>query len=95
MNKNVNAKGNIFLRFAVIAFCVYLIVVCVQLAFQIRDKRQELNSVNNKIAVEKERETELKRYMTAGSEDEFIEQIARENLGFAHPDEHIYYNIGG
>lgn len=95
MKRSAAKKSNVFLTFAVIAFCVYLVVVSIQLMFQIREKRKEVETLNSQIVAQEQENLELNRFLTGGNEQDQIERIAREKLGFARPDERVYYNIGG
>ena len=95
MKRSAAGKGNVFLKFAVIAFCIYLVVVSVQLMFQIREKRQELNDKNKLITLQEQENMELSRFLTEGNDEDYIENYAREKLGLARPEERVYRNIGG
>ncbi len=88
-------KLNIFLRFAVITFCIYIVVVLFNLQIQLSDKREELQTLNNQIAAEEQTKMENQRFIDDEDQEELIEQYAREKLGFARPDEKVFYNIGG
>ncbi len=89
------SKLNVFLRFAVITFCIYIVVVLFNLQIQLREKREELNALNNKIAAEEQVKMENQRFINDEDQEALIEQYAREKLNFARPDERVFYNIGG
>lgn len=38
---------------------------------------------------------ELERILSDGTEEEYIERIAREQLGFAYPEEQVLVDISG
>ena len=84
-----------FLRFAVITFCIYIVVVLFNLQIQLKEKRLELERLNAQIAVEEEIKTENQRFINSEDKEEYIERMARDKLGFARPDERVFYNIGG
>ena len=88
-------KLNIFLRFAVITFCIYIVVVLFNLQIQLKEKRAQLDRINAQIAAEEEIKTENQRFINSENKDEYIERMARDKLGFARPDERVFYNIGG
>lgn len=89
------SKLNVFLRFAVITFCIYIVVVLFNLQVQLKEKREELDRLNAQIAVEEEIKTENQRFINSEDKEEYIERMARDKLGFARPDERVFYNIGG
>ncbi len=88
-------KLNIFLRFAVITFCIYIVVVLFNLQIQLKEKHAQLDRINAQIAAEEEIKTENQRFINSEDKDEYIERMARDKLGFARPDERVFYNIGG
>ncbi len=83
-------KKSIFLRLALLAFSVYVIVTLVQLQLEIRDRRDQIRDVQAEIA-ELERINENYKNQ-ASNPDEYKEQQARQN-GLARPGEQIYQEI--
>lgn len=95
MKRSAAKKNNAFLKFAVIAFCLYIIIELILGVVQLNEKRNQLNSINNAYLTEQEKNVELKRQNQNGSDDKNIEQYMYEQHGYAHPGETVYYNIGG
>lgn len=87
-----------FVRFlaiaAVLVTAVYVIVSIISNKIAIRDnmaKYNELVEQTNSINEENER---ISGYLENDSNlDEYIENIARERLDYANPDERIYYVV--
>ena len=42
-----------------------------------------------------EQNTELERLISSGGEDEYMERIARDRLGYAAPGERIFIDMSG
>ena len=55
----------------------------------IRDRLEQQNE-EQRIA-----NKELERILSDGTEEEYIERIAREQLGFAYPEEQVLVDISG
>ena len=83
-------KKSIFLRIALLAFSVYVVVTLVQLQLEIRDRREELSTKASEI----ERQRRVNEDLENQNTDEALDQQAREN-GKARPGEQIYQEIPG
>lgn len=75
------------------ALAGYFAITLIQLQIEISEKKETLAQVqaqyNEKIAENKE----LKKVIEGGNEDEYIERIARDSLGYVKPGEKVYYDI--
>ena len=74
---------------------VYLAVTLIISQVDIMVKRQELGSLNTDLARQMEQNTELERLISSGGEDEYMERIARDRLGYAAPGERIFIDMSG
>lgn len=83
-------KKSIFLRVALLAFSVYVIVTLVQLQLEISERRNQIKEVQAEIA-ELERINENYENQVSNP-DEYKDQQARKN-GLARPGEQIYEEI--
>ena len=61
---------------------------------QISAKRQELEAVQTQLAAQKADNEELSRQLEA-SDEEIIEQVARDELGYAKPGERVFVDMSG
>jgi len=83
-------KKSFFLRLAVFSFAVYIFVLFVQLQLQIGSRNQELADIQQSIQEQTDYNAEMERLLSEGGETDYIERLAREKLGYAYPNEHIY-----
>ena len=81
--------------FACLVFIGYAAVSLVTLQVEIADKKHQLNEINEQIAVQQDKNDELKQLVNAEDDTDTYERIAREQLGYAYPDERVYYVISG
>lgn len=80
---------------AVICLAAYFSVSLISAQFSLMTKRQQLNILNEQ-AQRIELETEdIRRVLEIEEEEDYIERIARQKLGYANPDEKIYKDIQG
>ena len=87
-------KGN-FLRIAVIAFAVYILYSLISMQAEINGKRKELDELRQEYTESLIRNEELQKTLDSYGTDEFIEEQAREKLGYAYPEEHFYIDVSG
>ena len=85
------AKKNTLLRVSVILFLLYVVISLVQIQGSIQKNREQLAALEEQRIANKE----LERILSDGTEEEYIERIAREQLGFAYPEEQVLVDISG
>ena len=95
MDKNKKKKTNPIVKICLTAFTFYIVICLVDSQIDISKKRDELESINEKIAIQKVDNKKLERIINSEEDDEYIEKLARDKLGFAYPDEKIYIDISG
>ena len=88
-SENPRCKGK-FLKLAVLCFAVYVAYAMVTQQAQIKDRGEELAAVEEKIAQQEQKNKKAERLLTLGDDEEYIERIAKEKLGYAYPNEHVY-----
>ena len=84
-----------FFRFALLAFAVYLVCNCISLQGDLINQKQTLleqQQENSKLELEIER---LSNLIENGEDSDFIEDAARERLGYVFPDEEVYKSVSG
>ena len=74
--------------------CLYLAITVLSIQLRLRQQRQQLEQVQQAIQAAREENDELIRILNGG-EEEYIERIAREKLGYAAVDERVYEDIAG
>jgi Septum formation initiator len=72
------------------AYFAYLMIGQEQI---IRDKSNQIASVNQKIEDEKSKTEELKKQKDQVNSPEYIEKIARDQLGMVKPDEKVFVDV--
>lgn len=92
MSKVKIAPQKLILTVVFVAFFVYAIVTMVSQAAQIKDNKQVLENQNRQLAQEQRRALELDEETSKIGTDEFIEQQAKEKLGYVKSNEKIFYD---
>lgn len=88
-------KNGIFLKIMAIAFAVYLLYSLISTQASINKKQNELDALRQEYTESLIRNEELQKTLDSYGTDEFIEEQAREKLGYAHPEEHFYVDVSG
>ena len=88
-------KHTLFLRIAVIAFAVYILYSLISVQTNINKKQSELTELRKKYTEMLIKNEELQKTLDSYGTDEFIEEQAREKLGYAYPEEHFYIDVSG
>ena len=60
---------------------------------EIREKEKEAEQIQAQIAEQQAENERLQAVVDGGDEQEYIERVAREKLGYVMPDEKVYYDI--
>ena len=89
------AKKGLFLRIAAIAFAVYLLYSLISTQTAISNKQTELDNAIQEYTEALIRNEELQRTVDSYGTDAFIEEQARDKLGYAYPEEHFYIDVSG
>lgn len=95
MKRSSKRKKSIILELAVIAAAVYVVVSLVQLQVQIGEASRKCDEVSAAYENQQLENRELQRLLESGNEEEYIERVAREQLGFVKPDEKVFYDVAG
>lgn len=84
----------VFFKFAVCVFVVYVVYMLVQQQFDIRDRQLELSMVQQRVEEQKLANKEIERLLASDS-DQYVERLAKDEYGYAHPDETVYIDTSG
>ena len=90
MKKVFNIK--VILMFVLVA---YLSVTLITTQFDLVNKRQQLEILEEQKARVQLEVDDVQRVLEYESEEEYIERIARQRLGYANPDEKVFKDIQG
>ena len=89
-------KGCFLLRFAVLCFAVFILVSLVGQQFQIMDKRQQLEDLQQQLSTQNARNEEIQNSLeNSGGMAEYAERKARSELDYAKPGERVFIDMGG
>lgn len=88
-----------FVLVAVVAvvFFIYSLVTLIGIRSQIRERREELGEIQDKIIVQEIKNDEMNRTYTLSDTEmsDYIEQIARDTLDYVKEGERIFVNVSG
>ena len=62
---------------------------------EIASRRQELQDVQAQLEAQRQQNEELTRVLESGSDQEIIERVARDKLGYAEPGERVFIDVTG
>lgn len=91
--KTKKRKTSIILTAGLLVLVCYFVVSFIGLQSKINDEKRELAVVNEKCDAQDFENSELERILKDGNELEYIERIARDELGYAKPGERVYSDI--
>ncbi len=88
--KSFFQKRSFILIVASIAFVCFSVVLIVNLTNTAVEKKKEYESVSRKLEEESSENEELEKELKNGISEEEKEYIARDELGYILPGEHVY-----
>ena len=86
-------KKGLLIRIAAIAFAVYLLISLISMQASISEKQSELDSLRQQYTESLIRNEELQKTLDSYGTDEFVEEQAREKLGYVYAGEEIFEDI--
>jgi cell division protein FtsB len=87
-------RKSFILRLAICAFAVYITASLVYQAYRIRQNSAQLDLLNKQISEQQKENEEIKRVL-AENDEQFMESVARDELGYAKPGERIFVDASG
>lgn len=95
--KKLKKKRYILLYIAVIGFAFYAVITIINQNVKIADKKAELKEIQQQINVVEINTKHLEKVQnyTGDELSEYIEKIAKEELGYLNEGERIFINISG
>lgn len=91
--KSEKKRSPLILRLLLFAVFVFVLAQLVSMQFEIAKKRSELNEINTSLDAIMVSNEQLKRYCAEENRNEYIEQIARDQLDYSYSDETVYYFV--
>ena len=95
--KKTDKRKYILLYIAIIGFVFYAVITIVSQNSQIAAKRAELKEINQQINVVEIQTQYSKKVLNYEGDErsEYIEKIAKEELGYVSEGERIFINVAG
>lgn len=95
--KKPKKRRNIIIGACFGVFIVYAVVTLISQQVQINQKRTELSELEDKIVIQEVKNGEIEDVYNSDDREneEYIKKIARDELGYAEPDERVFINIAG
>lgn len=92
VKKVKNRKHSIILAVLFCALVCYFVATLISLQMQVRAQENTVEDLKAQYQQQLDDNSELQRLIEEGNESEYIEKIAREQYGYAKPDERVYYD---
>ncbi len=95
--KKPDKKRKIIFGICFGVFALYAGVTLISQQLQISQKQAELSQLEDNILIQEVKNSEVADVYNSSDEEneEYIKRIARQELGYAEPDERIFINIAG
>lgn len=95
--KKPKKKRNIIFGVILGLFAAYAVVTLISQQIQINQKQSELSELEDKILIQEVKNGEVEAVYNSDEDknEEYIKKIARDQLGYAEPDERVFINIAG
>lgn len=92
MKKKNIRRSNLIIRVAFILIFIFLFVSVINLQVQMKELREERDKRAQSVQSLSDAIDELELRIATPMDDEYIERIARDKLGYRKPNEIIFYN---
>lgn len=87
--KNKNGK----FRYATLiwaALAVWAVYIFITQQISLHEQNAEISEINKNIKIEQKKNEELTETLDTVDSDEYVEKVARENLGYTMPNEQVF-----
>ena len=83
------------LKICIFGLILYAVYTLISIQLQVSTLERNIDNLEVGISKVKLENAELERLISLGESDEYIEEVAREKLGFCYPDEKILVDRSG
>lgn len=90
VEKKKKRRFSFILGFSLIAFAIYFGIMWTSQNAEIKEKKQQYEQVSQQCAQQEAENEQLSEQIKNGVSDEELERIARGELGYVMPGEHVY-----
>ncbi len=87
-----NRKHSIILGVLFCALVCYFVATLISLQTQVNAEKSTLKNLEATYQQQLKENDELKMIIENGDEADYIEKVAREQYGYAKPDERVYFD---
>ena len=91
--KQAKPLRSMILAFAFTCLAVYLVVTAIETGIRIKETNQKIEIAQNQYNEIVDANKNTKNLLKNADENDIIERIARERLGYVFPDEKVYYDV--
>ena len=95
IEKKKGGFSSLVLRLGLVALAAYLVVGMVFNQVEIAAKRQQLEAVQQQLEALPAQNDEVRRVLQPGPEGKIVERGARDQLGYAKPNERVFVDMTG
>ncbi|MEG0545964.1 MAG: septum formation initiator family protein [Oscillospiraceae bacterium] len=86
-------KFSFILSLCLLLVAGYFVISLVKSNIEIKEKNAEAENIKAQYEQQVADNARLQEVVDGGNQQEYIERVAREKLGYVMPDEKVYYNI--
>ena len=90
--KTKNRKHSIILGVLFCALVCYFVATLISLQTKVNAEENSLENLKASYQQQLNENAELEMIIENGNESDYIEKVAREQYGYAKPDERVYYD---
>ncbi len=91
--KQPSRKRSFFVSFCLIALSAYFVISLVTINHQIDSVKDEITNVSQQTQMQNAENKKLRDYIDNDDMDGYIEEVARDKLGYVMPGERVYYDV--
>ncbi|HWP50893.1 MAG TPA: spore cortex biosynthesis protein YabQ [Clostridia bacterium] len=95
VSKRKKRKANWLVRLFMLCFVGFVAVSLIGMQVEVTSKRRQLLSLQQNVEQQKRINAETQRLLSGENDEEYIERVARDKLGYAYPDEKIFIDRSG
>ena len=90
--KRKNRKHSIILGVLFCALVCYFVATLISLQVKVNAEENALDDLKTSYQQQLDENAELQMIIENGNESDYLEKVAREQYGYAKPDERVYYD---
>ncbi|MBQ3265305.1 MAG: septum formation initiator family protein [Ruminococcus sp.] len=97
--RRLSRPAFVLIALVAVAFLIYSMISIINIKSQIRERKAELEELNEQITVQEIKNAEIQKlYDSTGTDSDFstlAEQIARDDLDYVKEGERVFVNVAG